>query len=445
MQAPKHVAAGKNFPSHEIRAPARLVVDHQGHTMGRVAIIGSGISGLACAEMLRDRHDITVFEAADRPGGHARTVFVDGTPVDTGFIVYNEVNYPLLTGFLKHLGVETQPSNMSFGVRLARDNVEFSASGLRGLFAQPKNFISPTHWSMLRDVLRFFRHAPDVLKSPSHPTLLEMLDDLKLGSPFRNRFLIPMGAAIWSTPPQEMLSFPAKTFVRFFQNHGLLSIAGQHPWRTITGGSRKYVEKMVARLGGALRLSTPVTGISGRAGDVRVSTAAGTSERYDAAVLCCHADQSLRLVSDATEEERKILGAFAFRDNEAVLHRDERQMPKARAAWASWIYSTGADPDARHLSVTYWMNQLQSLPGPELFVTLNPDKYIEPGKIVERHVFRHPVFSAAAIDAQERLDAIQGVHGKWFCGAWCRYGFHEDGIWSAERVSRRLGGHVQWA
>jgi predicted NAD/FAD-binding protein len=413
--------------------------------MGRIAIIGSGISGLACAEMLRVRHDVTVFEQAPRAGGHARTVMADGVPVDTGFIVYNEVNYPLLTGFFRHLGVETKPSDMSFGVRLEDGAIEFAGTGLRGVFAQPGNLLSRAHWSMLRDTLRFFRSAPSVLTVEGNPSLGEFLDSSKFGSAFRERFLIPMGAAIWSTPPRQMLEFPAKTFVRFFQNHGLLSVSGHHPWRTVMGGSRVYVQKMVARLGTSLRLGTPVTRVAAAEGKVRVAFASTDSESFDAAVFACHSDEALRLIADATQDERAILGAIPFRDNEAVLHTDASMMPKAKAAWASWIYASNTRTDGQQLSVTYWMNRLQSLPRPDLFVTLNPSRAIAGHLVLDRHVFRHPVFSRAAVAAQERLPTIQGRRSLWFCGAWTRYGFHEDGIWSAEKVARGLGGGVPWA
>ena len=413
--------------------------------MARVAIVGSGISGLACAEMLRSRHDVVVFEGAGRPGGHARTLMADGVAVDTGFIVYNEVNYPLLTGFFRHLGIATQSSDMSFGVRLDDGRVEYAASNLRGLFAQPMNILSAAHWSMLRDTLRFFRQAPSVLASPDDPSLGQLLDNMQLGRPFRERFLIPMGAAIWSTPPDQMLAFPAKTFVRFFQNHGLLSISGQHPWRTVSGGSGCYVGKMVQRLGTSLRLAAPVTKVSGQAGNIKLWTSADAPEFFDAVVFACHADETLRLLRDATDDERAVLGAFTFRDNEAVLHRDKRLMPGKKAAWASWIYASNQSGAEQDLSVTYWMNRLQNLQGPDLFVTLNPDREIPEALVLDRYIFRHPVFSRQAIAAQAKLSRIQGQRGAWFCGAWQRYGFHEDGIWSAERVARGLGGVVPWA
>jgi predicted NAD/FAD-binding protein len=413
--------------------------------MGRIAVIGSGISGLACAEMLRGPHDVVVFETADRAGGHSRTVMAGGVPVDTGFIVYNEVNYPLLTAFLRYLGVETERSDMSFGVSLGGGDIEFSATSVRGLFAQPWNALSPAHWSMLCDAVRFFRNAPSVLTAANDPTLGEFLDTLKLGEPFRQRFLIPMGSAIWSTPPNEMLTFPAKTFVRFFQNHGLLTIADQHPWRTIKGGSRVYVKKMMDRLGNALRLSTPVIRLSTETNKVKIWTAHGSPEEFDAVILSCHADQAMQLLSDATANERSILGAFTFRDNEAVLHRDMSFMPKAKSAWASWIFSSDAATTGEQLSVTYWMTRLQNLASPDVFVTLNPVREIAANLVLDRHVFRHPVFSCEAVSAQDQLSHIQGQRGIWYCGAWTRYGFHEDGIWSAERVASALGGGIPWA
>lgn len=410
--------------------------------MGRIAIIGAGISGLSCAEMLRTKHDVVVYEAEQRAGGHARTVVADNQPVDTGFIVYNEVNYPCLTKFFKHLNITTEPSDMSFGVRCGR--LEYGASTLRGLFAQPGNLASVPHWSMLKDVLRFFRQAPSILQSPFDPTLGEFLDELKLGAPFRERFLMPMGAAIWSTPAELMMSFPAKTFVTFFQNHGLLSVSGQHPWRTVSGGSRQYVQKIAARLGPALRLGAPVTKVAVQSDGVCVSTARG-DDIFSDVVLACHADVALKTLHAASDDERKVLSAFVFQDNEAVLHRDASVMPRARAAWASWNYAAAGRDDLKTLSVTYWMNRLQNLPGSNLFVTLNPLKPVPNEMVIDRHVFRHPVFSREAIAAQDGIGRIQGRHHLWFCGAWQRYGFHEDGIWSAERVARQLGAPAPWA
>ena len=415
--------------------------------MSSIAIIGSGISGLACAEMLRSQYDVTVFEAETRAGGHARTLSIAGTPVDTGFIVYNEINYPLLTAFFRHLGLETKPSDMSFGVRIgeAADETSFSGSSLSGIFADRRNLISSAHWSMLRDTLHFFRKARRVFDDPNEPALGAFLDTLGVGRPFRQRFLIPMGAAIWSTPAHRMLYFPAKTFVRFFDNHGLLSVRGHHPWRTVRGGSRSYVDNLVTRLGERLRLGTAALRIEVSSSSTFVTTNRHEKERFDEVILACHADQALRLIGQPTRAEADILGAFEFQDNLAVLHTDPNLMPKIRAAWASWVYASGTAHKDSAVSVTYWMNRLQGLTGPDLFITLNPDRAIAEQTVLDRHVFRHPVFSKRAIEAQARIGDIQGKRRLWFCGAWQRYGFHEDGIWSADRVARSLGWDGAWA
>lgn len=394
---------------------------------------------------------MVLFESEGRPGGHSRTIDVDTRgrvqPVDTGFIVYNEVNYPLLTRLFADLRVATTSSDMSFGVRYGDGPgaLEFCSSSLGGLFAQKRNLLSPRYLGMLADILRFFRKAPDVLEEPGNPTLGALIGRLGLGGWFRERFLVPMGAAIWSTPPSQMLEFPAKSFVRFFQNHGLLTIRGHHSWRTVTGGSRTYVERFLARLGPALRLAAPVVRIQQAGGGHEIITRGGHRERFDEVVLACHADTALTLLADPTPQERRVLGAFTFRDNEAVLHTDESLMPVARKAWASWVYAAGGPERDRQMSVTYWMNRLQGFEAPNIFVTLNPDRPVDPGLVRDRHVFRHPVFSRDAVAAQEKIPQIQGQRGLWFCGAWQRNGFHEDGLWSAVRVAGLKGLENPWA
>lgn len=417
-------------------------------TVARIAVVGAGISGLSCADLLKADHDVVLFEAEPLPGGHSRTIAVPRAqgplPVDTGFIVYNEVNYPLLTKLFAALEVETKPSDMSFGLRYGDGDLEFCASSLEGIFAQRKNLLSPRYLRMLADILRFFRSAKLVLEEPGDPTLGEFIERLAPGEWFRDRFLVPMGAAIWSTPPQEMLKFPAKTFVRFFDNHGLLSINGHHSWRTVDGGSQEYVRRFAERLGPRLRVGAPVAEVRAVNGGFEVVTTRGDTDRFDEVVLAAHADASLAMIGDPTPGEQRILSAFAFRDNEAFLHTDARLMPQSKAAWASWVYAAGGPDEGDRVSVTYWMNRLQSLDGEDVFVTLNPDRAIDPATIIDRHVFRHPSFSHAAVAAQEELPAIQGVRGLWFCGAWQRNGFHEDGLWSAVRVAKAKGVTIPW-
>jgi predicted NAD/FAD-binding protein len=411
-------------------------------------VVGAGISGLSAADLLGVDHDVVLFEREPRPGGHSRTLTVpraDGPlPVDTGFIVYNEVNYPLLTKLFAALSVPTKPSDMSFGLRYGDGELEFCASSLEGIFAQRKNLASPRYLRMLADILRFFRSAKLVLEEPGDPTLGEFIERLAPGDWFKDRFLVPMGAAIWSTPPREMLAFPAKTFVRFFDNHGLLSINGHHRWRTVDGGSQEYVRRIVERLGARVRSASPVVEVRGGNNGFEVVTAAGDRDRFDEVVLAAHADAALAMIAEPTPEERRILGAFQFRDNEAVLHTDTRLMPQAKAAWASWVYGAGGSSRDTDVSVTYWMNKLQSLPGEDVFVSLNPDREIAADRVIDRHVFRHPMFDTAAVTAQDEIASIQGVRGLWFCGAWQRYGFHEDGLWSAVRVAKAKGVSIPW-
>jgi predicted NAD/FAD-binding protein len=419
--------------------------------VGRTAVVGAGISGLGAARFLAGDGEVVVYEAEPRLGGHARTLDVPGASgpvaVDTGFIVYNEVNYPLLTALFAEIGVPTIPSDMSFGVSI--DGFEMCASSLPGLFAQKRNLVSPSHWRMLKDITAFFGEAPAVLDDPADPSLGDLVRRLGLGAHMRDRFLVPMGAAIWSTPPGQILDMPAKTFVRFFRNHNLLTTSGHHTWRTVEGGSRVYVAAM-------RKLLADGFGVSFRAGAAvirieqlpdgghEVVTADGQRDVFDEVVLACHADASLELIAAPSEAERSVLGAFEFRDNLAILHRDASQMPRARAAWASWVYSSSGADAGGSVSVTYWMNRLQSLPGAPLLITLNPSRPIAASAVLDRHTFRHPVLSREAVCAQGRLPQIQGRRGLWFCGAWTRYGFHEDGILSAASVAKAKGLKLPW-
>lgn len=412
--------------------------------MKRIAVVGAGVSGLGAAHLLAGRGEIVLYEQEARLGGHARTVDVASSvgplAVDTGFIVYNEFNYPRLTALFAELGINTIPTDMSFGISVG--GLELNGDSIGGLFAQPRNVLSPAFWGMLRDVNRFFLRAVDILESPRDPSLGEWLGELGIGSLARDRFIVPMGAAIWSTPPGELVAMPAKTFVRFFKNHNLLSATGHHLWRTVAGGSRRYVATLAEALrrdGVAIRTASPVRAIQEFPdGRHEVITADGQRDTFDDVVLACHADTALALLDAPTPAERAVLSAFSFRDNYAVLHGDTSFMPKARAAWASWVF-TADDPSATQgLSVTYWMNRLQSLPGPPLLVTLNPARPIVEHTILDRHTFRHPMLTGAAVAAQSRLPEIQGSRGLWFAGAWTRYGFHEDGLESAAWVAERI-------
>lgn len=416
----------------------------------RIAVIGSGISGLAAAWLLSGRHDVTLYEKATRLGGHANTVTVDyaGSPihVDTGFIVYNERTYPNLVRMFRHLGVDTEASDMSFGVSVDGGRLEYAGS-LPGLVAQPANLASARYWRMLSDILRFFRHAPALLRQPGPgPALGEWLVREGYGEAFIEDHLLPMAAAIWSCPVATMLEFPARSFVQFFENHQLLNLVDRTPWRTVTGGSRRYVDRLAAGLAGRIRPATPVLRVVARRDTVEVTAGDGSAETYDHAVLASHGDQTLRLIADPTSQEVELLGLFSYQRNTAVLHRDATLMPRRRAAWAAWNYQAerAGSPD-RRVALTYWMNRLQNLdPARPLFVSMNPLHEPDPTMVFARIDYEHPVFDGPAVAAQDRLPTIQGRRRLWFCGSYCGWGFHEDGLTSAIAVARSLGAEIPW-
>ncbi|WP_299847479.1 FAD-dependent oxidoreductase [uncultured Paracoccus sp.] len=406
----------------------------------RIAIIGSGISGLGAAWLLDPHHDITLFEREPRAGGHARTVRAGGAAVDTGFIVCNRRTYPLFVPLMQHLGVALEPSDMSFSASFDGGRYEYGTFSTRAMFAQPLCLMDAGHWRLIRDILRFFRHAPG--HHAHQGSIGELIGTLGLGTEFRDRFLLPISGAIWSTPTAEMMQFPASAFVRFFDNHGLLSVNGQPQWLTVSGGSQSYVSAILSRLRGDLRLSCPVRSVRRASGGVIVTSPQG-DERFDRVIFATHAPQSLAMLDRPDPEEVAILGALRTQANRMVLHSDPRLMPRRRAAWASWNYVTrGATPATdRPISLSYWMNRLQNLTTPRpLIVTLNPE--IEPMQIHDEASFAHPQFDGAAIAAQARLDSIQGRGGVHYAGAWTRYGFHEDGLLSALRVAQSLG--IDW-
>jgi predicted NAD/FAD-binding protein len=406
----------------------------------KIAIVGSGVSGLVCAHRLHRRHDVTLFEADARVGGHVNTVRVGpGIAVDTGFIVYNERTYPGFTQLLAELGVETQPSEMSFGVRCDRSGVEWASRGLASVFADPRNLARPRFLRMLRDLARFQREARALLGAPEEKLSLgELLAGGGYGRELVDHCVVPMGAAIWSAAPERFLDFPAVHFARFFENHGLLSLRGGLPWRVIRGGSARYVEKLVAPLRDRISTGAKVTAVQRRPGGVDVLVA-GRARRFDRVILAVHSDQALALLDPATEAERRVLSAVRYQPNEAVLHTDARVMPRRRRAWASWNYRVPREPGSR-VQVTYHMNRLQSLDAPQdFFVTLNDDGVIEPQRVLRRIAYEHPIFDADAIAAQRRHADLDGRGGVHFAGAWWGWGFHEDGVRSALTVCDRLG------
>jgi len=422
-----------------------------------IAVIGSGIAGLTAADRIAFRHSVTLFEADNRPGGHAHTVDVtlDGRTfgVDTGFLVYNERTYPTLIRLFESLEVPIATSDMSLAVSVAADDVEWSGTSLRSLFAQPANLARPAFWRMLTDIRRFNREATALAESVAGPdndgrSVGEFIAQGRYGDGFRDWYLMPMAAAIWSCPLVTMLSFPMATFARFCHNHGLLQITDRPQWYTVRGGSREYVDRLLARFrrhGGMLRLASPVGSVrrgTGGSGGVVVQGRAGSqafTESFDQVVFACHSDQALALLSDADPDETALLGAIRYQQNRAWLHTDDRLMPRRRSAWSAWNCLSTGRPDAPSLAVTYWLNRLQPLPAATpLFVTLNGPTPPDAAKTLAAFDYAHPVFDGEAIAAQRALPAIQGRRGSWFCGAWAGYGFHEDGCKSGLEVADAL-------
>ena len=415
-----------------------------------IAIVGSGISGLGAAYLLADTHDVTVYEKNDYIGGHSRTVDVAApegdVPVDTGFIVFNDRNYPLLTSLFKELDVPVEKSDMSFGASIKNGWLEYSTQNINNLFAQKNNLFRPHFVKMVGDILKFNANARRYLAFDETLTLGQCLDELKMGAWFRDYYLLAMGGAIWSTPVSGMLNFPASTFIRFFDNHGLLTVNDQPQWYTVKGGSREYIKRLTTKFSNRIKLSRGVEKVTRHGDYVLVHDMKGEVGRYDDVVFASHADQALKMIEAPTASEKAVLSRFCYQPNRMVLHSDMSFMPKRKKAWASWIYlSEHKKDEAASMCLSYWMNNLQplntSLP---VIVTLNPSREPDASKIHDEYWFEHPVFNGEAIRGQGELDEIQGNNHLWFCGAYQRYGFHEDGLLSAVNMAGKMGIVPSW-
>ncbi len=412
----------------------------------RIAVVGSGIAGLASAWLLSQAHEVVLFEAADYLGGHTHThdVSVGGRQyaVDTGFIVHNPDHYPLLTRLLQALDVPTQPTTMSFSVHNGRSGLEYNATSLDALFCQRRNLLSPRFLGMVRDLFRFYRQAPALLDGEGPgPGLGDWLQANGYGAAFRDEHLVPMASALWSSPPRQILQFPARYLVQFMANHQMLQVSGRPQWRVVRGGSARYVDALRARWTVHERLSCPVLAVRRHGDRVSVDSAAG-SEAFDQVVLACHSDQALALLADASDNEQAILGAIGYQPNEVVLHTDASVLPRRRKAWAAWNAFVPGDGDAP-CTVSYCMNLLQGLDAPEpLVVTLNRSEAIDPARVLRRLAYQHPVYTPQSVAAQQRRAVIQGQNRTWFAGAYWGWGFHEDGMRSAVDVAAGLG--VGW-
>ncbi len=422
--------------------------------MAKIAIVGTGISGLGSAYLLNPDHEITVYEKAPRIGGHSRTVTVDydghAIAVDTGFIVFNRPNYPNLSSLFAHLGVPTHASDMTFAASIRNGWLEWGARDLDSIIGQRRNLLSPKFGMLVRDVMIFNSRAQDMVERHPELNLEGLIRKLDLGEWFRRYYLLPMSGAIWSCPPCEMMNFPARVLVRFFANHHLLSTSGQPQWHTVTGGSQEYVARLTASFSHRIRVNCAAVAVTRsscgeKRGKIQIKDANGGNETYDHIVMASHGDESLALLKDADREEQTVLGCFRYQKNRAVLHRDTSLMPRRRRCWASWVYTSDGDFFHPKITVTYWMNLLQGIDDRHpLFVSLNPKGDIPDELIFDQTDFDHPVFDQAAIAAQARVAALQGRRNTWFAGAHLGHGFHEDGLASAICVAQALGSAVPW-
>lgn len=414
----------------------------------KIAVIGSGVSGLSAAWLLSKKHEITLFEKCSKAGGHANTRIIStsngNVPVDSGFIVYNEQNYPNLAALFLLLGVPTTVTEMSFAFSRDEGRYEYNGSGLKGLFGQKTNMIRSSHWRMIQDIQRFF--------SESGTRILGYDENIELGAflklegfseAFLDNHILPMAGAIWSSPADQMKVFPAKSFLDFYANHGLLQANNRPKWRSIAGGSEQYLNRLIADSNFYLKLDCPVSSVQRRVGNVTIQTQDGQAHHFDEVVFACHADAALKMLTEPSQMEERLLGNFSYSSNQVVMHRDKTLMPKRRRLWASWNYLTNSEQfaTAKPSSVTYWMNSLQQLDTKEdIFVSVNPGRKIDQSKMLFRTEYRHPVFDVNAMKAQKMLWQLQGTNRSWFCGSYFGYGFHEDGLQSGLAVAEQVGG-----
>ncbi len=424
--------------------------------MKRIAVIGTGIAGMGCGHFLNQHHDLTFFEQERRPGGHTNTVDVAekdrSIPIDTGFMVYNEVTYPNLTRLFSELGLQAQETDMSFSVQHRPTGLEYNGSSINHLFAQRRNLFRPRHWKLLMQINRFNKEAIAALEKAEtrELSLTEYVERGAYGDDFFNLFLIPMSSAVWSTPPEKMLQFPAATLLRFFHNHGFLGLDTQHQWLTVKGGSKSYLKKIISPFKKRIRLGNGATSVHRKDGKAIVETTNGEKETFDQVIFACHADQALRILKNANEKERRLLSPFKYERNLATLHTDESVMPKAERAWASWNYRIDqGEPNKPKTSTIYWMNSLQNVSDRQnYFVSINGSSQIQTSKVLKRIEYDHPLFDLAAIQAQDELPTLNTQSANqqvFFCGSYFKYGFHEDAFTSALNLCRVILGKEIWS
>jgi uncharacterized protein len=413
----------------------------------KIAIIGTGISGLGAAYLLHRDHDLVVYEKNHYVGGHSRTIDAPveqgRLAVDTGFIVFNNWNYPNLLGLFDQIGVPYQKSDMSFGVSIDNGWLEYSSGGL---FAQRKNLLRPQYWRMLADVIRFNKQALSFIEKDPSISLGDCLDQLNMSVWFKRYYILAMGAAIWSCPVETIMKFPAQTFLRFFKNHGLLSINHRPQWYTVTGGSREYTRRLIAPFEEHILLNNGAARVVQKDKQLEVTDERGGTQLFDHVIFACHADQALKLIEQPSADEQAVLSNFNYQRNQIIVHSDESFMPRRKQCWSSWVYLSEEQQDNNHgVSLSYWMNNLQNLQTETpVIITLNPARRPKQALILDEHYFAHPIFDYGAITSQENIRNIQGKRNLWFCGAYQRYGFHEDGLLSAVNVAKALGVNIPW-